>query len=561
VRRRRPGYYTGVRLTETSDLWWKNAVIYCLDVETYQDSDGDGHGDFHGLIQRIDHLHRLGVTCIWLMPYYPSPDRDDGYDITDFQGVDGRLGSPGEFVEFVRTARDRGIRVIADLVVNHTSDKHPWFQSARSSRDSPYRDWYVWADEPPVDGPQGVVFPDKETTLWTFDEQAGQYYLHRFYRYQPDLNVANPQVRDEIARTIGFWMQLGLSGFRVDAVPFLLETMGQDDADQLPDPHDYLADLRAFLGRRSGEAVLLGEVNLPYPETMQFFGSERDELTMCFDFIGMQRMYLSLARGNAEPLAEALRDRPQPPKDAHWATFVRNHDELTLDKLTETQRQEVFAAFGPKPSMQLYGRGLRRRLPTMLNGDMARIRMVYSLLFSLPGTPVLFYGEEIGLGEDLRAQGRLAVRTPMQWSPERNGGFSTARVKDLPGPIPKADYSPAKVNVADQERDPHSLLSWMRWLIESYRRCPELAWGRCEVLDAGDPAVLAHRCDTEGGTVLALHNFGEAPTKAALKLTGLDDSCLLNDVLADGSERVAKDGSVSLQLERYGCRWLRVQRR
>ena len=558
--RRLSGYFHGVKLTKTSDLWWKNAVVYCLDVETYQDANDDGHGDFRGLVQRIDHLHRLGVTCIWLMPYYPSPDRDDGYDITDFQGVDDRLGSHGEFVEFVRTARDRGMRVIADLVVNHTSDRHPWFQGARSSRDSPYRDWYVWADEPPVDGPQGVVFPDKETSVWTFDEQAGQYYLHRFYRYQPDLNVANPEVRDEIARTIGFWMQLGLSGFRVDAVPFLLETTGQDDAGQLPDPHDYLADLRAFLGRRSGEAVLLGEVNLPYPDTVEFFGSERDELTMCFDFIGMQRMYLSLARGNAEPLAEALRERPQPPKDAHWATFVRNHDELTLDKLTETQRQEVFKAFGPKRSMQLYGRGLRRRLPTMLGGDMDRIKMVYSLLFSLPGTPVLFYGEEIGMGEDLRAEGRLAVRTPMQWSPDRNGGFSTAYLKDLPGPIPKGEYGPEQVNVADQERDPDSLLSWMRRLIESYRRCPELAWGNCEVLDAGDPAVLAHRCDTDGGTVLALHNFGAEPTRVALKLTGLDESCLLNDVLANGSERVAKDGSVTLQLERYGCRWLRVQR-
>jgi trehalose synthase len=549
-----------MRLTRTSDLWWKNAVVYCLDVETYQDSDGDGHGDFRGLIQRIDHLQRLGVTCVWLMPYYPSPDRDDGYDITDFYGVDPRLGSHGDFVEFVRTARDRGLRVIADLVVNHTSDQHPWFQSARSSRDSRYRDWYVWVDEPPADGPQGIVFPDKEKSLWTYDDVAGQYYLHRFYKYQPDLNVANPAVRDEIARTIGFWMQLGLSGFRVDAVPFLLETTGQHDAGQLPNPHDYLADLRAFLCRRSGEGVLLGEVNLPYPETMSFFGGHRDELTMCFDFIGMQRLYLSLARGNSEPLAETLRERPQPPKDAHWATFVRNHDELTLDKLTDTQRQEVFAAFGPDPNMQLYGRGLRRRLPTMLGGERDRIRMVYSLLFSLPGTPVLFYGEEIGMGENLCAEGRLAVRTPMQWSAERNGGFSTAEESELPGPIPDGEYGPERVNVAAQERDPESLLSWIRLLIESYRACPELAWGRYAVLDAGDTAVLAHRCDTEGGTVVAVHNFGAAHTTATLKLTGLDASCNLHDVLVEGSQRVAKDGSVALELGRYGCRWLRVER-
>ncbi|MGH8939873.1 MAG: alpha-amylase family protein, partial [Actinomycetes bacterium] len=382
-----------MKLTRTSDLWWKTAVIYCLDVETYADGNGDGHGDFRGLTQHIDHLATLGVTCVWLMPFFPTPDRDDGYDITDFYAVDQRLGTLGDFVEFVRTARDRGLRVIADLVVNHTSDKHPWFVEARSSRDNPKRDWYVWVDEPPSDGPTGIVFPDQETSLWEYDEQTGQHYLHRFYKHQPDLNVANPAVRDEIARVMGFWTELGMSGFRVDAVPFLIEVSGQDDEDALPDPHDYLADLRAFLTRRNGEAVLLGEVNLPYQDIMSFFGSPEgvgDQLTMCFDFITMQRMYLSLARADADPLVSALRERPEPPRDGHWATFVRNHDELTLDKLTESERQEVFDAFGPDPDMQLYGRGLRRRLPTMLGGDQRRIRMAYSLLFSLPGTPVLF---------------------------------------------------------------------------------------------------------------------------------------------------------------------------
>jgi glycosidase len=259
-------------LTRTGDVWWKTAVVYCLDVQTFRDGNGDGVGDFRGLIEKIDYLERLGVTCIWLMPFYPSPNLDDGYDIVDFYTVDQSLGTLGEFVEFVRTARDRGIRVIADLVVNHTSDQHPWFKSARGSRESPYRDWYVWRDEPPPDAAQGVVFPDKEVSLWEYDEPTGQYYLHRFYKQQPDLNVANPAVRDEIARVMGLWMELGLFGFRVDAVPFLLETQHQHDAQNLPDPHDYLADLRAFLSRRNGEAVLLGEVNLPHPDTMRFFG-------------------------------------------------------------------------------------------------------------------------------------------------------------------------------------------------------------------------------------------------------------------------------------------------
>ena len=549
-----------MRLTQTSDLWWKNAVVYCLDVETYADGDGDGCGDFRGLIQNIDHLHRLGVTCIWLMPFYPSPDRDDGYDITDFYGVDPRLGTLGEFVEFVRTARDRGIRVIADLVVNHTSVQHPWFQQARSSPDNPYRDWYVWADEPPADGPQGVTFPDKETSLWQFDDEAGQYYLHRFYKFQPDLNVANPAVRDEIARIIGFWMQLGLSGFRVDAVPFLLETSGQADAADLPDPHDYLADLRSFLSRRNGEGVLLGEVNLPYADTMEFFGKGDDELTMCFDFIGMQQMYLSLVRGDAGPLTEALRDRPVPPKDGHWATFVRNHDELTLDKLSEAQRKEVFDALGPKPDMQLYGRGLRRRLPTMLDGDQRRIRLVYSLLFALPGTPVLFYGEEIGLGENLKIEGRMAVRVPMQWTAEPGAGFSTADRKAFPAPLVTGEFAPKHVNVRDQSRDPDSLLSFFRHLVDTYRACPELAWGTVQVVDPGPDAapVLAHRSDGDDVTIVALHNFADREVTATLPLTGLARCALFDVLAADGStEKVGDDATLTVKLPPYGFRWLR----
>lgn len=554
-----------MRLTQTSDLWWKNAVVYCLDVETYADGNGDGCGDFTGLTQQIDHLHRLGVTCVWLMPFYPSPDKDDGYDITDFYGVDPRLGTLGDFVEFVRTARDRGIRVIADLVVNHTSDEHPWFVEARSSRDNPKRDWYIWVDEEPADAAQGVVFPDQETSVWQLDEQSGQYYLHQFYRYQPDLNVANPQVRDEIARIMGFWMQLGLSGFRVDAVNFLIETKRQEDKVALPDPHDYLADLASFQRRRDGEAILLGEVNLPYPDLMQFFGA-RDgggstkELTMCFDFIGMQAMYLSLARGEAEPLADALNQRPEPPADGHWATFVRNHDELTLDKLSQAQRQEVFDAFGPAPDMQLYGRGIRRRLPAMLDGDQARMRLVYSLLFALPGTPVLFYGEEIGLGDNLAAEGRLSVRVPMQWTAEPGGGFSTADPSTFPAPMGAAPFDAAHVNVRDQSRDPDSLLSFFRRLVEAYRACPELAWGKVGVLDPGPDvaAVLAHKAELDGVTVVAVHNFADRPTTAPLPLTGLEKATLWDVLAADGStETVGDDGTLEITLPPHGFRWLR----
>ncbi|WP_346623378.1 alpha-amylase family protein [Blastococcus montanus] len=548
-----------MRITDTSDLWWKNAVVYCLDVETYLDWNDDGIGDFAGLAQRIDHLADLGVTCLWLMPFYPTAERDDGYDITDYYGVDPRLGTLGDLVEVVRTADDRGIRVIADLVVNHTSIHHPWFRSARSSKDSPFRDWYVWrADEPPDTSDQ-VVFPDQEDSLWTRTEETGEWYLHRFYKEQPDLNVANPKVRDEVAKIMGYWLQLGLSGFRVDAVPFFLETQPGDDG-HFPEPHEYLRSLRSFLGRRVGDGVLLGEVNLPFEQQLEFFGgSDGDELTMLFDFVGMQALYLSLARGDAGPVSTALTGRPEVSSDSQWATFVRNHDELTLDKLSDDERAEVFAAFGPEERMQLFGRGLRRRLPPMLDGDPRRIRMVYSLMFSLPGTPVLFYGEEIGMGEDLDAKGRLAVRTPMQWTSGRNGGFSLAEPDQLPGPVVDGGFSPEFVNVADQRRDPDSLLSFMKLLVRRYRESPELGWGTFEVLEQPHAAVLAHRCAWGDAALVAVHNLGAEPRSVLLRLPDLAGA-RLTDLLQEGTTAIEEDGTAEVTLDGYGYRWLRVVR-
>ncbi|MBL8932348.1 MAG: alpha-amylase family protein [Kineosporiaceae bacterium] len=550
-----------MRVTATSDLWWKTAVIYCLDVEKFLDWDGDGVGDLAGLARRIDYLAELGVTCVWLMPFYPTAGRDDGYDITDFYGVDPRLGTHGDLVEMIRTARDRGIRVIVDLVVNHTSDRHPWFRSARASTSAPYRDFYVWRADPPPDTSAEVVFPDAEDSIWQLDERTGEWYLHRFYRTQPDLDVTNPLVRDEIAKVMAFWLQLGISGFRVDAVPFLLETAGVDAEEQerFPDPHQLLRALRSFVGRRSGEAILLGEVNLPHVEQQRFFGGEDgDELTMLFDFIGMQNLYLSLARSDAAPVREALLARPPISPDSQWATFVRNHDELTLDKLSEAERQEVFAAFGPEPDMQLFGRGLRRRLPPMLGGDPRRIRMVYSLLFSLPGSPVLFYGEEIGMGEHLGVPGRNAVRTPMQWTDERNGGFSTASPSRLTSPLVEGGYGPRHVNVRDQLRDPESLLTFVALLIRRYRECPEFGWGRFEVLEQPHPAVLAHRCTWDEASTIALHNLGTEPVEVPLRLRPDDARCSLIDLLGDGRCEVDDAGRAELQLDGYGHRWLRV---
>ncbi len=551
-----------MRITDTADLWWKNAVVYCLDVETYLDWDGDGCGDLAGLAQRIDHLADLGVTCLWLMPFYPTAERDDGYDITDFYGVDPRLGTHGDLVEVIRTAKDRGMRVIADLVVNHTSIRHPWFQRARQSRDDPFHDFYVWRDDEPPDTSDQVVFPDQEQSLWTFNEPTGEWYQHRFYKEQPDLNVADPRVRDEVAKIMGFWLQLGLSGFRVDAVPFFLE-VEPDDAGDLPDPHQYLRALRQVVGRRTGDGILLGEVNLPHEQQVDFFGgADGDELTMLFDFVGMQALYLSLARHDARPLAQALGKRPRVHPDCQWATFVRNHDELTLDKLSESERQEVFAAFGPEPAMQLYGRGLKRRLPTMLGGDPRRIRMVYSLLFSLPGTPTLYYGEEIGMGEDLEAEGRAAVRTPMQWYAGPNGGFSSAPPRRLiQRPVP-GGYGPDNVNVAAQKHDPGSLWSFMRELIQTYRECPELGWGEFMVLPQRHREVLAHRCHWQGSSVIAVHNLGGEPvvTELSMQPDDLDGGPpVLEDLFSHETFEIGADDAVTVTLDGYGHRWLRVR--
>jgi maltose alpha-D-glucosyltransferase/alpha-amylase len=548
-----------VRTKATSDLWWKNAVVYCLDIETFLDSDGDGCGDLRGLTERLDYLAGLGVTCLWLMPFYPSRQRDDGYDITDFFGIDGRLGTPGDFAEMIRTAGDRGIRVIADLVVNHTSDQHQWFRAGRAPG-SPYHDFYVWADEKPAEKPGDVVFPDREDSNWAYDPKARQWYLHRFYSHQPDLNVGNPAVRDEIAQVVGYWLLQGLAGFRVDAVPFLLDPAGMPEG-ALVDPHELMRDLRRFIGRRRGDAILMGEVNLPPGEQRAFFGDEDgDELHMVLSFTVNQAMYLALARGDATPVREALASLPEIPEDCQWANFVRNHDELTLDKLAGEEREEVFAAFGPDPELQLYGRGLRRRLPTMVGGDERRMRMLYSLAFSLPGTPVLFYGEEIGMAENLAIPGRYSVRAPMQWSSERHGGFSTAEEdRALCRPVVDADgWTPARVNVAAQRRADGSLLNWMERLVRRRRECPELGWGRCTVLDAGHSAVLAHRADWDGSTVLALHSFAGERLEARLELEpGVEEAV---DLLGAGHLVPADDGAVTVHLDPFGYCWLRLRR-
>ena len=462
---------------------------------------------------------------------------------------------------FIRTAKDRGLKVIIDLVVNHTSDRHPWFRDSRANPDSPYRDFYVWREKPGEEPKSEPVFPDAEDSIWTRDDKAGMWYLHHFYSHQPDLNIANPEVREEIARIAGFWLQLGVDGFRVDAVPFLLETGGIPGAEEL-DPHDLLADLRSFVSRRNGSAVLLGEVNLPPEDLVTYFGEENgNELHMLTNFPIMQKTYLALARRDAEPLADALRALPGIPDDSQWANFVRNHDELTLDQLTAEQREEVFAEFGPEEEMRIFDRGIRRRLPPMFDGDQQRIRLVYSLLFTLPGTPVLFYGEEIGMGENLEVPGRLSVRTPMQWDDDPSAGFSTGKPAKLHRPVVSGEFGPMAINVKEQRGREDSLLTWMQRAIRRRKETPEFGWGRLGVLDSGDSAVLAHSCRWEESTVLAIHNFSREPRVVQVTLEPDGEGNLaLDDLLDEGTVVEAREGVLELKLDGYAHRWFRARR-
>ena len=555
-----------MRITETADLWYKNAVLYCIDVEAFLDSDADGIGDLHGVTQRIDYLAEIGVNCLWLMPFYPSPRVDHGYDIADMYGVDPRFGDHGDVVELIRLAHDRGIRVIVDIVINHTSDQHPWFRNARRSTNSRYRDYYVWRDDDPGDTSDQVQFPDQEDGIWTYDEATGEWYLHHFLHTQPDLNTANPDVRDAMAKMMGFWLQLGVDGFRVDTVPFAINqvTASGTDGYEFDEPHDYLRALRSFLQRRAsgqGSAIMLGEVNLPHQQQVDFFGgSDGDKLTMQFDFYTNQKLFVALARHDAAPLIEALQSRPTHiGMEAQYANFLRNHDELNLDQLPEQEREEVLDAFAPDQNMRIFGRGLRRRLPGMLDGDPRRLKMAYTLLFALPGTPVLLYGEEIGMGENLNLPGREAVRSPLQWTDEKNGGFSAAKPSQLTRALTAGAFGPEHVNVATARRDPDSLLNHISRLAKLYRESPELGWGRYEILDAGEPAVFAHRVTWENRSMVMLHNLGPEPVTLEFAVVAEEPGTRLVDLMSDEVCTLDENRATGVKLDGYGCCWLRVK--
>ncbi|TCA30473.1 trehalose synthase [Rhizobium leguminosarum bv. viciae] len=539
-----------------NDLWYKNAVIYCLSVETFMDANGDGVGDFQGLMRRLDYLSGLGVTAIWLMPFQASPGRDDGYDVSDYYNVDRRYGSLGDFVEFTHGAKQRGIRVLIDLVINHTSRDHPWFQDARSDPRSHYRDWYVWSEKKPANADQGMVFPGVQKTTWTYDDKAKAYYFHRFYDHQPDLNTSHPEVQAEILKIMGFWIQLGVSGFRMDAAPFIIATKGADVVKPV-EQFDMLRKFREFLQWRLGDSIVLAEANILPKDNFEYFGDDGDRMQMMFNFQVNQALFYAFASADTRPLKKAMAATKPRPATAQWGLFLRNHDELDLGRLTDKQRGAVFAALGPEKDMQLYDRGIRRRLAPMLGGDRRRIEMAYSLLFSLPGTPVIRYGDEIGMGDDLNLPERDCARTPMQWSTEPEGGFTKSK-KPVSPVIKDGPYGFQHVNVAEQRRDPNSLLNWTERMIRMRKEAPEIGWGDFSVIDTGDDGVLALRYDWRGNSVLILHNLHAQPAEVTFDPDIGEDGRQLIDIADGASSEADGKGFHTVMLDAYGYRWYRV---
>jgi maltose alpha-D-glucosyltransferase / alpha-amylase len=501
---------------ESDPLWFKRAVFYEIHIRGYFDSDGDGSGDLRGVQEKLDYLQWLGIDCIWLLPMYPSPLRDGGYDVADFYGVHPDYGTVEDFRSLVEAAHRRGIRVIADFVVNHTSSDHPWFQESRSSPDSPKRDWYVWSDTDDRWPEARIIFLDTEPSNWTWDPVAGQYFWHRFFSHQPDLNYRNPEVQQAMLDGLRFWLDLGIDGFRLDAVPYLYELDGTN-GENLPETHDFLKRIRREVDARYPDRVLLAEANQWPADVVQYFG-DGDECHMAFHFPVMPRMFMGLRREEATPIYEILRGTPHIPDNCQWGLFLRNHDELTLEMVTDEERDYMYAEYAKDPRMKL-NLGIRRRLAPLLDGGRQEAELLHAILFSLPGSPVLYYGDEIGMGDNVFLGDRDGVRTPMQWTGDRNGGFSRADFAQLYlPPLMDPVYGYQAVNVEAQLRLPYSLLRWLHRFIALRKQHPVFGLGTYEGLPTENPRIFAHVRRYEDDIVVCVHNMARSAQAVELDL-------------------------------------------
>ena len=531
-------------------LWYKNAVFYQVYLRAFKDSDGDGHGDLMGLQQQLGYLKDLGVDCIWLMPIYPSPLKDDGYDIADYRAIADVFGSLDDFKALLATTHSMGMRLVTDLVLNHTSDAHRWFQAARRDSKSPFRDYYVWSDTDKKYSEARIIFLDVEPSNWSWDHEAGQFYWHRFYASQPDLNYDNPRVQEEMLDIARFWLNLGIDGFRVDAVPYLFEREGTN-CENLPETHVYLKRLRRLVDEEFPGRVLLCEAN-QLPEDVRMYFGDGDEFHMGFNFPVMPRMYMALKKGRVADLRTMLERTPSIPANCQWCTFLRNHDELTLEMVTPEERIWFWEQYAPEPRMRL-NLGIRRRLAPLLDNDPAKIKLIHSLLFTLPGSAIIYYGDEIGMGDNMRLPDRNGVRTPMQWSADRNAGFSTAPPDKLYAPvIADAVYGPVRVSVEAQRQDANSMWNAIRHMLDVRKTHRVFGWGDLEWLGESDGRVAAFVRRLDDHAVMALHNLADAGETFALPGTTVARDLLTGTVYG------GRKGTLLIKLEPYQYLWLQA---
>ena len=496
--------------------WYKHAIIYQVHVRTFVDANGDGVGDFAGLAQRLDYLQELGVNAIWLMPFFPSPLRDDGYDISDYRSVHPSYGTLEDFKSFLSIAHERGLRVIIEMVLNHTSDQHPWFQESRSSQDNPKRDWYVWSDTDSKYRGTRIIFLDTEMSNWAWDPISKSYYWHRFFSHQPDLNYDNPAVREEMWDVMKFWLELGVDGFRLDAVPYLIERE-ETNCENLPETHAIIRDLRKRVDEQFPGVMLLAEAN-QWPADLRPYFGDGDEFHMAFHFPLMPRMFMGLRLEDRKPITEILQQTPEIPASCQWCLFLRNHDELTLEMVTDIERDYMYDIYAGDKAMRL-NLGIRRRLAPLLDNDRRRIELMNGMLMSLPGTPIIYYGDEIGMGDNIYLGDRNGVRTPMQWSGGWNGGFSNADPERLYSPpILNPVYGYQAVNVLSQKRTQHSLLSWMQHILQIRRSTPVFGSGSIEFLYPANHRILAYVRQLGKETILVVNNLSNAAQAVELDL-------------------------------------------
>ena len=537
----------------TQKDWYQNAVFYEVYPRAYYDSNRDGKGDLRGLTQKLDYLQWLGIDCIWLTPIYPSPMKDDGYDISSYIEVHPDFGTLTDFQNLVRGVHKRNMRIVMDLVINHTSDQHPWFQSARSNPASPYRDYYVWSDTDQLYQEARIIFKDTETSNWTWDDKAGKYFWHRFYSSQPDLNYDNPMVRAEMLRVMDFWLSRGIDGFRVDAVPYLFQREGTN-CENLPETHAYLKEMRKYVDEHFPGALLLCEAN-QWPEDVRPYFGDGDEFQMGFHFPLMPRIFMAIRKGEVDEIRNILDRTPEIPDDCQWCTFLRNHDELTLEMVTEEERQWMWNEYAPDPRMRL-NLGIRRRLAPLLDNDRRKIELANSLLFTLPGSPILYYGDEIGMGDNIYLPDRNGVRTPMQWTSIAGTGFSmTAPERFFSPVIQTPPFDPAHVNVISQQENDQSLLHTIRNMIAIRKQHPVFARGKLTWVDCGTGAVAGYLRNDEDERILVLNNLSSRSQTVVMQFENPDQP-IQSDLLGQEIQiEKGVDGNI-LFLEPYQYLWL-----